>query len=108
MHGADRDCLQCLQCLRNLDQLPRIGALIVSGPLKTRQGSGNPLRVLALVQDCAGHHHPSGAPLACWHEACCATCLPARLRRCLISQFVICAASSRRSLPLEQVRSSAA
>lgn len=47
-HGAGRYGLQCLQ---NLDQLPPIGAVIVSAPLKIEGGSGSPLRVLALVAD---------------------------------------------------------
>ena len=47
MHGANR---YGLQCLRNLDQLPPTGALIISAPLKIEEGSGSPLRVLALVE----------------------------------------------------------
>jgi kynurenine formamidase len=47
MHGRGR---YGLQCLANLDQLPPTGALILSAPLKIRQGSGSPLRVLALVE----------------------------------------------------------
>jgi kynurenine formamidase len=46
MHGAGR---YGLQCLTNLDQLPPTGAIILAAPLKIRQGSGSPLRVLALV-----------------------------------------------------------
>lgn len=46
MHGRGRFGLQCL-C--NLDQLPPQGALIIAAPLKIRDGSGSPLRVLALV-----------------------------------------------------------
>lgn len=46
MHGANR---YGLQCLRNLDQLPTTGAMIVAAPLKIKEGSGSPLRVLALV-----------------------------------------------------------
>ena len=46
MHGANR---YGLQCLKNLDQLPPHGAVIVATPLKIRNGSGSPLRVLALV-----------------------------------------------------------
>lgn len=46
MHGANR---YGLQCLTNLDQLPPRGAIIVAAPLKIRNGSGSPLRVLALV-----------------------------------------------------------
>ena len=38
-----------LQCLTNLDRLPPTGALIVSAPLKIQNGSGSPLRVLALI-----------------------------------------------------------
>lgn len=45
-HGAGRYGLQCLE---NLDQLPPVGALIVAAPLKIRDGSGSPLRVLAMV-----------------------------------------------------------
>ena len=47
MHGAGR---YGLQCLTNLDQLPPTGALVVAAPLKIRQGSGSPLRVLAFVE----------------------------------------------------------
>jgi kynurenine formamidase len=46
MHGKGR---YGLQCLTNLDQLPPKGAVIVAAPLKIKQGSGSPLRVLALV-----------------------------------------------------------
>jgi len=46
MHGANR---YGLQCLRNLDQLPPTGAVIFSAPLKIKDGSGSPLRVLALI-----------------------------------------------------------
>ena len=46
MHGAGR----CgLQCLMNLDQLPATGSVLICPPLKISQGSGSPLRVLALV-----------------------------------------------------------
>ena len=38
-----------LQCLTNLDLLPPTGAVIIAAPLKIKQGSGSPLRVLALV-----------------------------------------------------------
>ena len=38
-----------LQCLANLDQLPPTGAILVCPPLKIKNGSGSPLRVLALV-----------------------------------------------------------
>ena len=47
MHGKGRFGLQCL-C--NLDQLPPTGAVIIAAPLKIQNGSGSPLRVLALVQ----------------------------------------------------------
>jgi len=47
MHGAGR---YGLQCLTNLDQLPPTGALVVAAPLKIRQGSGSPLRVIAFVE----------------------------------------------------------
>ncbi len=46
MHGAGK---YGLQCMTNLDQLPEKGAVIVAPPLKIRDGSGSPLRVLALV-----------------------------------------------------------
>ena len=45
MHGAGRFGLQCLS---NLDRLPATGAMIIAAPLKIREGSGSPLRVLAL------------------------------------------------------------
>jgi kynurenine formamidase len=45
-HGAGR---YGLQCLTNLDLLPPTGAIIIAPPLKIRDGSGSPLRVLALV-----------------------------------------------------------
>src|SRR5256714_1073600 len=47
MHGAGR---YGLQCLANLDQLPPTGAVVVAAPLKIQNGSGSPLRVLALVE----------------------------------------------------------
>lgn len=46
MHGSGR---YGLQCLANLDALPPKGAVIIAAPLKIKQGSGSPLRVLALV-----------------------------------------------------------
>jgi len=46
MHGAGR---YGLQCLTNLDRLPATGAVVFAAPLKIRNGSGSPLRVLALV-----------------------------------------------------------
>jgi kynurenine formamidase len=48
LHGANRFGLQCLT---NLDQLPPTGAILMAAPLKIRQGTGSPLRVLALVPD---------------------------------------------------------
>ena len=48
MHGKGRFGLQCLT---NLDLLPPKGAVIIAAPLKIKQGSGSPLRVLALVAD---------------------------------------------------------
>lgn len=47
-HGAGRYGLQCLQ---NLDLLPPTGVVIVAAPLKIRDGSGSPLRVLALIAE---------------------------------------------------------
>jgi kynurenine formamidase len=47
MHGAGR---YGLQCLSNLDQLPPTGAILFAAPLKIRNGSGSPLRVLALME----------------------------------------------------------
>ncbi|EZP72759.1 Cyclase family protein [Sphingomonas paucimobilis] len=47
LHGAGRLGLQCLE---NLDQLPATGAILICPPLKIRDGSGSPLRVLALVE----------------------------------------------------------
>lgn len=46
MHGAGKFGLQCMT---NLDLLPPTGAVIVAAPLKIENGSGSPLRVLALV-----------------------------------------------------------
>ena len=46
MHGSGRFGLQCLT---NLDLLPPIGAIVIAAPLKIKEGSGSPLRVLALV-----------------------------------------------------------
>lgn len=46
MHGANK----CgLASLCNLDQLPATGSVIIAAPLKIREGSGSPVRVLALV-----------------------------------------------------------
>ena len=47
MHGAGR---YGLQCLTNLDQLPPTGAVLIAAPLKIRNGSGSPLRVIAMVE----------------------------------------------------------
>jgi kynurenine formamidase len=47
MHGAGR---YGLQCLTNLDQLPPTGAVVIAAPLKIRNGSGSPLRAIALVE----------------------------------------------------------
>jgi kynurenine formamidase len=47
MHGAGK---LGLQCLTQLDLLPPTGALLVTPPLKILNGSGSPLRVLALVE----------------------------------------------------------
>jgi kynurenine formamidase len=52
LHGAGR---YGLQCLADLDRLPPTGALIVAAPLKIRDGSGSPLRVLALVAQANAH-----------------------------------------------------
>jgi hypothetical protein len=46
MHGSGR---YGLQCLTNLDMLPPTGAVVIAAPLKIKQGSGSPLRVIALV-----------------------------------------------------------
>jgi kynurenine formamidase len=46
MHGAGKFGLASL---RNLDQLPATGAVVIASPLKIVNGSGSPLRVLALV-----------------------------------------------------------
>ena len=46
LHGAGK---YGLQCLANLDELPPTGAILVCPPLKIKNGSGSPLRVLALV-----------------------------------------------------------
>ena len=37
-----------LQCLNNLDKLPSRDVMIISAPLKIEDGSGSPLRVLAV------------------------------------------------------------
>ena len=48
MHGSNKFGLASL-C--NLDQLPPTGALLIAAPLKIANGSGSPLRVLALIDD---------------------------------------------------------
>jgi len=47
MHGAGR---YGLQCLCNLHLLPATGSLLICPPLKIENGSGSPLRVLALIE----------------------------------------------------------
>ncbi len=47
MHGANKFGLASLI---GLEQLPPKGAVILAAPLKIKQGSGSPLRVLALVE----------------------------------------------------------
>jgi len=46
MHGAGK---YGLQCMTNLDLLPPKGAVIIAAPLKIEDGSGSPLRVIAIV-----------------------------------------------------------
>jgi kynurenine formamidase len=46
MHGAGKFGLASL---RNLDKLPPTGAVVIAAPLKIANGSGSPLRVLALT-----------------------------------------------------------
>jgi kynurenine formamidase len=46
MHGAGKFGLASL-C--NLDQLPPTGAVVIAAPLKIVQGSGSPVRVLAIA-----------------------------------------------------------
>ena len=46
MHGAGRFGLASL---RNLDQLPATGAVVIAAPLKIVNGSGSPLRVIAIT-----------------------------------------------------------
>ena len=48
MHGAGK---LGLASLANLDQLPPTGAIVIAAPLKIENGSGSPLRVIALVED---------------------------------------------------------
>jgi kynurenine formamidase len=46
MHGAGKFGLASL---RNLDQLPPTGAIVIAAPLRIVNGSGSPLRVLAIA-----------------------------------------------------------
>lgn len=46
LHGAGK---YGLQCLANLDQLPPTGAILIAAPLKIKDGTGSPLRVMALI-----------------------------------------------------------
>jgi kynurenine formamidase len=46
MHGAGKFGLASL---RNLDQLPPTGAVVIAAPLKIINGSGSPVRVVALA-----------------------------------------------------------
>jgi kynurenine formamidase len=48
MHGAGKFGLASL---RNLDQLPSTGAIVIAAPLKIVNGSGSPVRVIALVPE---------------------------------------------------------
>lgn len=47
LHGAGK---YGLQCLANLDRLPPTGALLIAAPLKIKNGTGSPLRVLAVIE----------------------------------------------------------
>ena len=47
LHGAGK---YGLQCLANLDQLPPTGAILLAAPLKIKNGTGSPLRVLAMIE----------------------------------------------------------
>jgi kynurenine formamidase len=38
-----------LASLRNLDRLPPTGSIVIAAPLKLQNGSGSPLRVLAIA-----------------------------------------------------------
>lgn len=57
LHGAGR---YGLQCLTNLDRLPPTGAIVIVTPLKIIEGSGSPVRALALV---AARERAGGPPL---------------------------------------------
>ena len=47
LHGAGK---YGLQCLNGLDQLPPTGAILIATPLKIKNGTGSPLRVVAMVE----------------------------------------------------------
>ena len=47
-HGSNKFGLASL-C--NLDKLPATGAILITAPLKIENGSGSPLRVVALVAE---------------------------------------------------------
>lgn len=47
MHGAGK---LGIASLANLDQLPAAGAIVIAAPLKLVNGSGSPVRVIALVE----------------------------------------------------------
>ncbi len=47
LHGAGKFGLQCL---KDLDKLPPTGAILIAAPLKIKNGTGSPLRVLAVVE----------------------------------------------------------
>ncbi|MCE8008200.1 cyclase family protein [Aestuariivita sp.] len=47
LHGAGK---YGLQCLANLSELPPTGAILMAAPLKIKNGTGSPLRVLAMVE----------------------------------------------------------
>jgi kynurenine formamidase len=51
MHGAGKFGLASL-C--NLDQLPPTGAIVIAAPLRLVNGSGSPLRVIAIAPRSAG------------------------------------------------------
>ena len=46
LHGAGK---YGLQCLANLDQLPPKNAILLAAPLKIKDGTGSPLRVMAII-----------------------------------------------------------
>jgi kynurenine formamidase len=47
MHGGGK---LGMASLCNLDRLPPTGAVVIAAPLKIVEGSGSPLRVLALLE----------------------------------------------------------